>query len=694
MTALGEIRSGHFTSEFLLGAEKLAPAERASYQAYFRAVVQQRGFPLHTASLWNTLYFGWNLDLRSYLGRGVQHALAESGPAIPVGTFVEVKAGTRILWAEIVYKEGRDSRVEALGIADPAVSGARLGRSRATEDVCVREGLVLDFEVFGEGINDVGESVFTRAARKGWLTGERHLEVEACYRRGEAGLDDLALFARHVHAQYGETLFDEFLRNYGAGIGRDERWELVLSSIEAVADIAETTPGLLTFGDYHLDEAAYNARLTSTNGVFDGMAIRGLARTVADPGHRMRTSYTAVGPLIREALSGSDGMDPDEASLVAGTGYARLVLETNVTIANRIGDAGLIDNVHVRLDDDDEHGGIWRATRCPDGPPPEARWHPLVPLGLGYASTAGIPVIESPFARATAEEPIIERSEKGWTVTLRAIDLHYRDLPIPADVLAMLDSDAMSVLVEFSDGLSNMPRRARPLDRDRRFVRQMIYPASLFPGVVLRCSLGFGGRVIHARATALPVPLEIEGRILRLEFNERVFRAEVGLTSVQPAAADSNHTSSPTDQITNVFRRRGRLAEDGGRFLTAEELVVAILGPEFAPEASLPIVLALQAGDYEWRDGGYVWHPGPSRRTSPRERVKIHEMRRAGHGVGRNLVPRRVPMRLRHYVVNRPSFQKVATYSEARARYHATDRLPETLPTGCSWVEPYDLGGL
>jgi hypothetical protein len=692
MTAvLGEIRSGHFTSELLLGAERLAPAEKASYQAFFRAVVAQRGFPLHTASLWNALNFGWNLDLRSYQGRGVQHTLAESGPAIPIGSLVEVKAGSRILWAEVVYKEGRDPRVDEYGVAEAAVSGARLGRSRATEQVCVREGLVLDFDVFGEGINDVNGTVFERAARKGWLTSERHLEVEACYRRGEVGLDDLALFARHVHAQYGDTLFDEFLRDYGAGIGPDERWELLLSSIEAVADIALSTPGLRTFGDYHLDEAAYQGRLASHDGLFDAMAIRGLARTVANPGHRTRTSYTAVGPLIRERLRGSDGLDLEEAALLAGTGYARLVLETNVAIAERIGGAGLVDDVHIRLDDEDEHGGIWRATRCPGGPPPEARWHPLVPLGLGFASTSGVTPVESPISLAGAEEPIVERSDKGWTVTLRAIDLHYRDLPIPADVVGMI-RDGPTVVVEINDGLEPTRRHAYQIDRERRFARKLHYPLSLFPGVIVRCSVGFGGGMITVRATPLPVPVEIEGRTLRLEFSERVFRAEVGLTAVEPETGGRDHVSSPTDQIATVFRRRGRPTGDGGRFLTSQEVVVAILGADFPPEASLPIVLALQAGDYEWRDGGYVWQPGPSRRTSPRERVKIHEMREAGRGVGRYLVPRRVPMRLRQYVVNQPSSHKIATYAEARIRYHATDRLPDVLPPGNSWVEPYELG--
>lgn len=689
---LGQIRSGHFTSELLLGAEKLDAAERASFQAFFRAVVQQRCFPLHTASLWNALNFGWNLDLRSYQGRGVQHALAKSGPAIPVGTFVEVKAGSRILWAEVVYKEGRDPRVNEYGVAEPIVSGACLGRSRASEQVCVREALILDYEAFDKSIKAVPEPVFERAARKHWLTEDLHLEVEACYQSSEAGLDDLALFARHVLEQYGDTLFDEFLRDYGAGVSRDERWELLLSSLEAVAEIASSTPGLRTFRDYHIDEAAYRSRLASTDGPFDGWALRALAKSVSEFPLSTRTAYMAVGPLIRARLTGSDGLDPDEKAVLAGPNYARSVLETNLAIVDRVDDHSVVDGVHIRLDDEDEHGGIWRACRCPDGPPPEARWHPLVPLGLGFAAASGLAPVDSPISQMAAQKPLVEQSESGWSVTLRVIDIHHRDLPIPANVLAAIPADSTSLEIEILDGLGFSRRRSYKLDRERRFVRKLHYPMSLFPGVILRCSASYGGCMIRVRATPLPIPVEIEGRRLRLEFNERVFRQEIGLSAIETAASEGR-APSPTDRIASAFRRRGRPTYDGGRFLTLQEVVVAILGPDFPPEASLPIILALQAGDYEWRDGGYIWRPGPSRRTSPRERAKIREIRRAAGGVGRNLVPRRVPMRLRQLVLRHPAPHKIAMYEEARARYHATDRLPEILPPRCTWVEPYELGG-
>jgi len=43
--------------------------------------------------------------------------------------------------------------------------------------------------------------------------------------------------------------------------------------------------------------------------------------------------------------------------------------------------------------------------------------------------------------------------------------------------------------------------------------------------------------------------------------------------------------------------------------------------------------------------------------------------------------------------VNRPSAHRIPSYSEARFRYHATDRPPPILPPGRSWVEPNEHGG-
>jgi hypothetical protein len=687
--ALGSLRTGVFTTELLLGADRVCPETRRNYQIFFREVIRQRGFPLHTASLWNALFFGWDLELHSYLGRGLQLSLATSGPAVPVGSFVMVKAGSRVLWAEVIYKEGRDPRVDVWGYAEPVVSGARAGLAATNAPVVVQEGLVLDFDAFGPGINDVSDTLFERATRKGWLTADHHLGVEAHYAPGEAGLDGLTLFARRIMDQYGDSLFDEYLRDDTVRLSHDERWELLLSSLDAVASIAGSTNGLVSFGDYHLDENSYRSRLSSRGDVFDGGEIKSIVRKVATP-PEIGPAYLGIGPSIREFL-GRNGFTPEEEELMAGPGYARLVLETNRAVADQIGESGLSDGAYVRLDDESEAGGIWRVTAAAS-PPPEARWHPLSARGLGFASCAGLEPVLSP----TADDdglPLVQASDKGWMATLRRVDVYHQDLPIPRQAIELVDSQADKLVIHFDDGLGVTYQRAMALDRERHLIRGMLYPGTIVVGTVLHCVVGHGGRMVTVRAKPLDVPRDIEGRVIQVEINERIFRGELRLEPVAVQAAQARGRTL-ADDIAEVFRRRGYPTEDGGRFLSSVEIVAGILGPEFSPEASLPIVLALQSGDYVWREGGYVWYPRLSPRTSPRDRASLAAHREAaGADLERRLAPYRVPMTIVHfYQGQHPSPEKVADYEAALVRYRAFPRLPAKLPVHCTWREPYEVG--
>ena len=659
MSGLGDLRIGVFQSDLLLGAEQLEREDRQRYERFFRDVIRQRGFPLHTASLWNALFFGWDLETGDYLGRGLQATPARSGPAIPVGSIVEVGVGTRIALAEVVYKEGRDDGIDEYACADPAVSGTRIRLARSSAER-TREGLILDFDAF-KGVN--GEIQFDRAARRGWLTGDRHLEVEAEYIAGDAGLDGLTLFGRRVFEEYGEDLFNDLLRDGGAGIGPDERWEYLLSSLQAVDEIANHAPGLRAFGGYHVDAEQYRHDRADQDGLYGDDAFRSAIRSTTRPRNVRAPCYTGVGNLVREWFDRGDGTDEAEQELLNGPGYARLVLETNVAIANAIGEKGMIEDAYVRLDDDYQGGGVWRAVAVNGTPSPETVWHPLIPLGLGYASTiSDLPAPASPFE--DAGDPIIEASERTWTVTLRRIDLEYGDVAIPPVLLDRLPAGD-KVIVDYNDGLGTAWRRTKPVDRERRFVREIRFGLHTFPGVILRCSIA--GALVIVKATPLAVPKEIEGRPpLRLEYNERVFAEQSSferLTSRSFGAA-----RSLTSQIAEVFRARGRPTEDGGLALASTEIVTAILGPGFGPAESMPIVLALQAGDYAYRDGEYRWHPRITRRTSANDRVRIaaHRRSEAGQRLARHIAPRMVAMRIRHLHQGwHPSPGKVASYADA-----------------------------
>lgn len=712
MAGLDLAVGGQFTTDLLLGVEHLPPDHRRAYERYFLEIIRQRGFPLHTASLWNALYFGWSLERRCYLGRGFHPVPAESHRPRPVGSFVDVKvSGERRAWAEVVYKEGRDpERIDELGEVEPAASGARLGLIRARAEAAVHEALVLDFGAFGAGLSEVDRDDFQRALRKGRLTSDFHKEVDVRYPAVDAGEDDLTLFARYVLHEYGTSLFDEFLRDQGAGVGDDDRWQLLLGSLQAVHEMATKAPGIRSFGAYHLDAAAYRARLAASgDDPFGADAVKDVVDAIVDPpsprsggfagwsGGPARATYRSTGALVREYLNRHTADDPalsdDEQEVLTGPAYARLVLDVNLAVADRIGPDGVVagSNVHVRLDDEWQGGGVWRSVRFADAPPPESRFGPLVALGLGYAESSGEtgPATTRP---TDVEDLVAERSDRWWRIPLRLIDLHHRDLPIDRAAIEMLRADLTELLVDFNDGKAG-PRCRRPLDRERRLVRQMLYPMSLVPGTIVAYTVGFGGHVLSAKVTPLAVPVEIEGRTIRFEFNETVLRREVGLMPIDPKSMPRSR--SVVDQINEVFRRRGRPTEDGGRALRSEEVIAALLGPEATSAVSLPILLRLQTGDFDYRPPEYVWHPHLSRRTSPREHVRVRAAREQNAiRIQRILAPRMIPMGIRRYTEaggRHPSREKVLSYAIARTYYKAEHRLPETLGPNETWVKPFPL---
>lgn len=700
MKTIGELRSGFFTTDVLLGIDALNAADRRSFQQFFTAVIRQRGFPLHTASLWNALYYGWSIDRRSYLGTGLRLALAADGRPIPVGAFVEVPlGGQRMAWAEVVYKEGRDERINELGIADPAASGSRAGLLRARQEATVREGLVLDFDAFGEGINDADDRAFARAQRRRLLTQEGHKELLASYPAADAGLDDLLAFARHVAEQQGRELFADLLRDGGALATDDERWELLLGSLHAVDELAQTADDLITFGHYHLDRATLASdRSAGGDAVFGAEAFEDVIRAATEPPAERHVrgfawqgsgcaAYRSVGALVREYLD-RHGRDRQEHALLAGPGYARLVLEVNASVAERIGERGLLRShspIHVRLDDDWEGGGIWRAIRYDGDPPPESRLPALLPLGIGYAESSGITaptIVQAP--------PPAERTEFGWRVTLRAIDLHYRHLPLPSEAMELIPADQEKVIVEFSDGMRTQDPRLRPVVREHRVIGEMPYPITFVAGTIVAVTASFGGRRLAVRATPVS-EYELEGRPILFEINEHVFREELRLSPMSPA--EGVRVRSLTERINEVFRRRGRPTDDGGRALRSEEVIAALVDQDANPAASLPILLTLQS-TFEFADGFYVWRPRLTRRTSPRERTTIVASReRTRERFERILAPRMVSMHLRQYVSGErhPSQEKIDSYQWALDHYHMRGRLPDQLAADQTWVEPFPL---
>ncbi len=114
----------------------------------------------------------------------------------------------------------------------------------------------------------------------------------------------------------------------------------------------------------------------------------------------------------------SGGFDEGEQLMVRGCAYATAVCHTNAYVAESLQreqrSGVLADGVHLRLDDDWQAGGIWRAEIVDD---PDryslATVPPLIPLSLGYAETRRALRVEESL---TVEEQPIASSQTGFTV--------------------------------------------------------------------------------------------------------------------------------------------------------------------------------------------------------------------------------------------------------------------------------------
>jgi hypothetical protein len=123
-----------------------------------------------------------------------------------------------------------------------------------------------------------------------------------------------------------------------------------------------------------------------------------------------------------------------------------------------------------------------------------------------------------------------------------------------------------------------------------------------------------------------------------------------------------------------------------------------ILGTAWQPGDTRPIAQALATMELE-RDGAYyLWRARFTRRTRSSDRSLLSAYGEAEpHGrLARTVHRHWVPMHVRHcdeFSGRSPSASKRATYAEARKRFGMYGVLPEELPKGCTWVEPYSWGG-
>jgi hypothetical protein len=685
-----------FIPELLLGYEAVESADRRNLAGFLAAIVRRRGFPVHVTSLWNALYFGYDLDEPGYLGRGINldrippRRMGQRDDALPVGGFVRVQTPTEELWAEVVYKEGRHEQVTCDWVpaaisGAPAQSAGHDGRTIAP----VREALVLDYSAFGPGWNDIRPAKFARLLRQGrWLDCFGHLVMDALYPPEAAALDDATFYARYLFEQHRDGL--GLLASYlGSGATDDDLWTHLLTSIRTVGDIAQGCSELASWRGYFFDRGDFTASVgdESADVRFGADELRHLFKRLSNPPGRERVVYTAIGPQILDVL-GRQGLDDAERALVEGPRYVRTVCYANAYVRDRLAEdapKGILANgCHLRLDDAWQAGGIWRAEAVRDPGASLVRLPPTFALGLGYASTQPVDRCEDEH-----ETPIIPSSQVGWHVALTRSEIDagvFRLSPSAASALA----DAECVMVRLRHGSETLDQPTARFDRSARRVLDVEWPWDVYPGIYVFGNIERGGRVVKLRTELLAHPETIDGHELRYRYAEAIYRRER-----EPVSSETLQAATSLDDLIHaVFRGRGRRTATGGRALSMVEVVNAILGPGHTLEASRPIRLALQALDLEYCDGLYVWYPRVTRRTRVLDRTLLAAYGEASHARIRRIVRRHwVPMFLRRLTGGRqPSPEKRADYARALRESGLYGVFRPELPEGYTWVTGHVRG--
>ncbi|MGI8333689.1 hypothetical protein ACRYCC_27385 [Actinomadura scrupuli] len=637
------------TPAMALGWDATAPQDRERLARYLSALVAARRAPVHVNVAFNAAYFGYDLTTGGYVGGPLdlftfpQVRFGEMTEALPVGAMVNIAAGEQPLFAEVVYKEGAHPALEADGALPGWLSGAPAGATGpGVADAppggsVLRERLVVDIDAFGQGLSTTRTQLDRLRQRGRWLDADGHVLLDAQYAtRRDADLDETAFYAQYLLTRGRDQLLSATaplpLTTVLSDDASEEQLAAALTGILAtVADALASMPELRMWRGYTFTRASLAARLGNPgplgSGDLGSLAAQ-LARS-AVPLRRRRwapsrtVTYTAVGPRLRVIR--------DSGTQLLDVGYALAVCHANAVIsdyARREVDetTGLLPgDVHLRLDDPWQGGGVWRSEH-----PDSTYVHVEVtePLGLGWLSTLPTVLPDEPLAvpkgyaadtdpiPASEPEPVPETpqpepdddggldeitvidSQVSWTQALRLTHLLEGRLPLP-DVICtqMRDAGLTGVrlrLMLTHDGYDLDPAEATQTVDAELFGRSQMsgveWPLEFFASIVLTCTWGRGAGVVRATTTLLDCPVTVDGMEIEHRYDPRILTRDAApgqpCRGGRPGWRPDTGPLSLPQRVLRAVRRLGLLHPDGRAVLARAHLSAAVYGTADATAAT------------------------------------------------------------------------------------------------------------
>ncbi len=694
---------------------KLQRRQKSAIQKTIRDLLVQRNIPLHVTNIWNALYYRWDFEsgCHSLLNpiRIETRALGARDWAIPVGGFLRIETGSNEVWAEVVYKEGRNPGVSAgSGEVEWSVPSALVNSSSDRTIVfqgrqvdLLDELLVLDFDAFGMGQLD--EKRIRRLQTQGKrLNKWGHLPMEAAYELGESELDDAGYFAAHLMSHHRDGLIAEFLTRQ---LDAQEMRELLLSSLRTVSDLAAEIDGVRQWNGYFfLDDdyrRAENDRARDTDFGSDmfrtvfGYVLRLPPQRKHDIG-RPQVGHSATVPALRSYVT-PNGIDQHEVEGLSGPNHSRLVCWINTYIADQVRATkeGIVtfgtERFAVRRADPWMLGGVWRSERVIGEAPIHTKVPALVPLPLDSPSLPSIDDVKRELAASPSLYEIpakYKRKQRRITLFLSQRSIEQEQLHL-SHAIAAISASCESVRLQIGiEGEQTIwLDEIVQVDRARAVLTDVPFGACFYPGLRLAGSVEKSGEVIRLFAKRLLVPKVIEGYRLEFELNEDLYLSNRAIGREQLRRA-----STFSELISRVFR--GKTTQDGGLALSLQETSVALFGPDADLEMAQIVAGELKTLD-RLPDGRYVWRPNITRSTKVTDAALIAAFQEseAGKRIGHTVKSHPVIMHLRR---NPPRDDKKW---QARAEQYQRDllfaigaqhRLPPQLPRDRTFVKSHERG--
>jgi hypothetical protein len=640
--------------------EDLLTAELAAQPTvvgYLRELARVRDLPISVPLAFNALAYAYDLDAGRYDPSLLQAhrlptvSLESTIDALPVGALAQLVTGGAPQPCEVVFRHAEHEQLGGDGTCPPWLSGAPVGatapgQDSVTGEIIVRERLVIDATALGATTGQRLRRLTGRA-----ITDDRHVLVHAGYvDAAQADLDDTRLYASYLLRRRRDDL-----RRVLAPLRPVEDDTALAATLHATFDVLTAlldAAGLLRWREQYLHPATYDRWLAG-----EGIArevepadVDQFCRTVATAclpvqrRHMVRTArpaYFAIGPTLREQVR-DEGDTTRPAAGLRGPRYATALTCAQLYLATQLAEVhgGIVEiggaEVHVRLDDGWQGGGVWRAHVAarneildpvelplalgwltalepattyqprqrsrtistslapPEGPTVETTDAPTIER-TGEQETAAAADPDRTVTPAEPEPPLddgpdnpdappaadswVDDTTLGWKFVLGPRYANGGVVPLTSKVAVRMREafEPRSVLhLDLNHQGAPLPaeQRRQPVTFDGRRLHGVTWPGELFLGIRLTASWSSDSYQIAVASTALDEPVDVDGIPLDFDFSpEMVLRYLLGPVDLE---ADADALAAPA--LRALLRRHGRLVAGTANalFTPLRELVVAV----------------------------------------------------------------------------------------------------------------------